>query len=80
MTDYESLAHLSRWRRTVIWLCEDKVGRNVSAVIALTVMLGPMYWLGLWWLAVIAALWIGFVLGYNTARWWASRGELPPRL
>jgi len=24
MADYESLAHLSRWRRLVIWLFDDK--------------------------------------------------------
>lgn len=80
MADYESLAHLSRWRRLVIWFCEDRVGRNLTAVVAMAIMLGPMYWFGWWWMVVDAALWIGFAFGYNTARWWASRGEVPPRL
>lgn len=80
MAEYESLAHLSRWRRTVIWFCEDKVGFGITTVVFCALNFGPLYWLGWWWLVVVAALWGGFALGYNTAKFWAKRGEVPPDL
>lgn len=80
MEEYESLVHLPRWRRIVIWFCEDRLGLSILSLTACALMFGPAYWLGWWWVAVILALWVGFAFGYNTARFWALRGDVPPKL
>lgn len=80
MTDYESLAHLSRWRRLVIWLFEDKVGYTITSSVAATILFGPVFIFGKWWIAVVAGTLLGFWAGYALARSFAKSGQLPPRL
>lgn len=75
MAEYESLAHLSRWRRAVIWLCESPAVQ--LAVVCL--LFAPVFLVGRWWGAVVLALGIGFGAGYWTARaYWRNGEDVPP--
>lgn len=78
--EFESLAHLSRWRRLVIWFCEDPVGRNIAGVVAGLLLFSPVYFFKWWGLALVAALLIGFVAGYRLARSFATSGQIPPEV
>jgi len=80
MAEYESLIHLSRWRRLVIWLCEDDVGRNISGLIVISVLFAPIYFFKWWGLAVVVALLVGFVAGYRLARSFITSGDIPPEV
>lgn len=80
MADYESLAHLSRWRRLVIWFCEDKVGFGITSLVAAAILFGPGFYFGRWWLAVVAAFLFGFLAGYRLAASYAKSGQLPPEI
>jgi len=75
MAEYESLAHLPRWRRVLIWSCESQVFHWVVFL----ALLAPMLFFGLWWAAVLAALGIGFLIGYWVARsHWKEYDDVPP--
>lgn len=75
MAEYESLIHLPRWRRTIIWLCESHV---LSWAIFLA-LLAPLFLFGWWWAVAIAGLCVGFYLGYWTARAYLLDGDdIPP--
>lgn len=80
MAEYESLAHLSRWRRLVIWLFEDKVGYTITSLIAAIILMVPIGLFGWWGFALVAAGLLGFVAGYRLARSYAKSGQLPPEL
>lgn len=80
MADYESLAHLSRWRRLVIWLFEDKVGYGITSLVVGSLLFGPVFAFGWWWVAVIAGTLLGFVAGYRLARSYAKSGQMPPEV
>ena len=80
MADYESLAHLSRWRRLVIWLFEDKVGYTITSIVFVAILTGPGFYFGRWWMAVLAALGVGFLAGYRLARSFAKSGQVPPEI
>jgi len=80
MTDYESLAHLSRWRRLVIWFCEDRIGRGIAGVVFGLILFGPGFYFGRIWMLVIAALCLGFFAGYKLASSYAKSGQMPPDL
>lgn len=80
MAEYESLIHLSRWRRLVIWLCEDDVGRGLAGLIVGTLLFGPVFVFGGWWIVVVAGTLLGFFAGYRLARSYATSGELPPEI
>ena len=80
MADYESLAHLSRWRRLVIWFCEDRVGRGIAGVAAGLILCTPIFLFKGWGLAILAALLLGFVAGYRLARSFATSGQIPPEV
>ncbi len=67
MADYESLAHLPRWRRVLIWLAEHPTGRLLWMLPALFLIASPVYFIGLWWIAVVGAACFSFVLGWNLA-------------
>lgn len=75
MAEYESLAHLPRWRRVVIWFCENPAGQ----LLVFLALLSPVFVFGLWWGAVMFAFGVGFGLGYWTARsYWRSGEDIPP--
>lgn len=77
MTDYNSDLHLSRWRRIVIWFCEDNVGHAISIYSAIIALGWPVF-LWRWWIIVLLALGLGFAAGYNVARsFWKSEGHIP---
>lgn len=77
MTDYNSDLHLSRWRRVVIWFCEDDFGRSIVGLTVIFLLGWPVL-LWKWWIAVVLALCIGFVSGYYLARsLWKSEGSVP---
>lgn len=78
MTDYESLAHLSRWRRLVIWFCEDSVGRNIAGIAAGLLLCVPIFIFKGWGLALVAAAILGFWAGYRLASSFAKAGQIPP--
>jgi len=68
MAEYESLAHLSRWRRVVIWFCEDKIGLTITTVASMLIAFGPAFWLGMWWFALVIVAAVAFTVGWNAAR------------
>lgn len=78
--EFESLAHLSRWRRLVIWLFEDKVGYGITSVVFASLLFGPVFVFGWWWVAVITGTLLGFFAGYRLARSFATSGQLPPEI
>lgn len=80
MAEYESLIHLSRWRRLVIWLCEDSVGRNIAGVVVGLLLFSPLYFFKWWGLALVVVFLLGFVIGYRLARSFATSGEIPPEV
>lgn len=80
MAEYESLAHLSRWRRLVIWFCEDRVGRSISGLVFVAALTGPGFYFGRIWILALAGLAIGFVAGYKLASSYAKSGQIPPEL
>lgn len=80
MADYESLAHLSRWRRLVIWLFENKVGRSASGLVFVAILTAPGFYFGRVWVLALAGLAIGFVAGYKLASSYAKSGQIPPEL
>lgn len=80
MADYESLAHLSRWRRLVIWFCEDSVGRNISGLLFVGILFGPALVVGRWWMLVGAAFVLGFWAGYRLACSFIKSGQIPPEV
>lgn len=80
MTDYESLAHLSRWRRLVIWFCEDSVGRGISGLVIGLLLCVPVFLFKGWGLALLAAALLGFWAGYRLASSFAKAGQIPPEV
>lgn len=80
MADYESLAHLSRWRRLVIWLFEDKVGYSITSLVFVLLLGLPIYFFKGWGLALVAAALLGFLVGYRLASSFAKSGQLPPEI
>jgi len=77
MTDYNSDLHLSRWRRTVIWFCEDRIGMAITIYTAILVLGWPVF-LWRWWIFVLLALGLGFIAGYKLARsYWKAEGHIP---
>lgn len=74
--EYESLIHLPRWRRVVIWLCES----HVLSWSIFAALLAPIFFLGWWWAGILAALAIGFYLGYHVARAYLIDGDDIPEL
>lgn len=76
MAEYESLAHLPRWRRVVIWFCESQIGQ----ALVFFALLSPIFLIGLWWGAVVFAFGVGYAVGYWVARSYATRGEEAPPL
>lgn len=76
MTDYESMVHLPRWRRAIIWICDSHVlSWAIFASLAV-----PFFLFGWWWAAVVAGLLLGFYLGYWTSRAYLIDGDDIPRL
>ncbi len=80
MADYESLAHLPRWRRLVIWLCENPVGLALWGWPAILAAIAPAYWLGLWWIVVVIVAGVSFALGWGAARRKLIRDGYLPKL
>lgn len=80
MTEYESLAHLSRWRRLVIWFCEDSVGRNIAGIAVGLLLCVPIFIFKGWGLALLAAALLGFWAGYRLASSFAKAGQIPPEV
>lgn len=80
MADYESLAHLSRWRRLVIWLFEDKVGYSITSIAFIFALFSPIYFFKWWGLAIVTAALLGFWAGYRLASSFAKAGQIPPEV
>ncbi len=80
MAEYESLAHLSRWRRLVIWLFEDKLGYSITTLAFVLALSLPIYFFKWWGLAIVAAALLGFLAGYRLASSFAKAGRIPPEV
>lgn len=71
--------HLPRWRRLVIWFCEDEIGFGIASLVAALLVGSPMFFFGLTWLWVIMAAAGGFIGGWGAARRKQAReGCIPP--
>lgn len=68
MAEYESLIHLSRWRRVVIWFCENPVGQSIWAIPLGLLFAAPFFYIGFWWAALIIVAGVAFALGWSAAR------------
>lgn len=78
MTDYNSDLHLSRWRRIVIWFCEDRIGKPLTLITATLILILPIYLFGFWWFGVVVAFFLGFIAGYKVARsYWKQGQDIP---
>lgn len=78
--EFESLAHLSRWRRLVIWFCEDSAGRNIAGITIALLLFSPLYFFKWWGLAIITSALLGFWAGYRLASSFAKAGQIPPEV
>lgn len=77
MAEYESLVHLPRWRRALIWLGEHPVGYGLTSLVLGAIVFAPAFLIGGWWLALVVVAGLSFALGWNMARRrWMREGRI----
>ena len=69
-----------RLRRLILWLLETDAGRAVIGVPMMLIISIPVFLWKWWGVAILAALAVGFLLGWEMARRHWTRQGLVPKL